>query len=231
MIVQNMTATHHPIGRQLAIAIFLPFPSAVLYIGLSFLFAASPVDNVFGSSTIIVTLVIWNALYVAIATHPFVGRKRFWSDWKIWVGTSVLLSGFVGSFCFLDTIGNSYACGDGKIVSRTMIPAWPWLWIGWLVAAVSLLPARSRKFLDGNDFSLPTWPKHLGIIAITASPILIFGALFQLRTIDCTPPFSGFGVFEGGLVALPLYFAFSYCLTVGLTVITILCTHPDRDNF
>ena len=49
--------------------------------------------------------------------------------------------------------------------------------------------------------------------------VLFLSVPFERKIIDCTPPFDGWGLFEGGMVLIPLLGLFLFAATLGAAIL------------
>ena len=126
------------------------------------------------------------------------------------------------AFAMLDAWGSAYVCADGRVHDRNPVPDLPGLWIGWALLALTAFPGRAIGFVIGEPPPLvPLWRRVL--LALPFTPFLwFFGYFFEWREVDCSPPFDdpGWGLFEGGLVLLPLLGLFLFLQSFSLALVS-----------
>ncbi|MEQ1687469.1 MAG: hypothetical protein ABL874_02725 [Sphingopyxis sp.] len=174
-------------------------------------------------------LILLHTLFIAaIATRLLDGTK---SIFRHLYSRDAIVNGAMLALCFLpfvllDIFSSSYGCADGKAYDVSVIPMLPWLWIGWLILNATGITARLGvpRIYQGNRRD--TIYDRLFAIVPFAIPVLLFGYTFQIRSIDCTPPFDGFGFFEGGIVLFPLLGAFWFFMSVSSAIIAAICAAP-----
>lgn len=160
--------------------------------------------------------ILAHALFVTLLTDHLITCK-FRPQWRA-IGAALALAVPITLFAWLDAAGASHGCADGRVISRNVVPMWPWGWIGWLLLSISALPAR---LLGHGSAAIRPWPDRALMLAPFALIILLTGAPFQRRTMDCTPPFEGgWGLFEGGMVAFPLLALFLFSMAFALAVLS-----------
>jgi hypothetical protein len=131
-------------------------------------------------------------------------------------------------FALLDGIGASYACAEGAARRTSAIPNIPWLWIGWAVLTATAFPARCIGLATGEAPRLVPIGRRLLPMAAFVPPILLFGAPFQRHVPNCSPPFDGMGLFEGGAVVLPLLGLFWFILSFSMGALSGAFVEEDR---
>lgn len=129
-------------------------------------------------------------------------------------------------FALLDIFSTSYQCADGKAFDVSAIPMLPWLWIGWLILNVAGVTARYSATNEQFRHSRSTISDRIYAVLPLSLPVIFFGYVFQIREIDCTPPFDGFGFMEGGVVLFPLLGAFWFFMSVSTAVIAAISVAP-----
>jgi hypothetical protein len=157
-----------------------------------------------------------HALFITLLTDILV--RRSWHPRGRAVLAALVLTLPISLFAVLDLSGASYGCADGRVTELGSVPLWPWAWIGWLLLATSALPAR---ILGHSAAAIEPWPERIMMLTPFALVILLTGAPFQRRTADCTPPFDGgWGLFEGGMVTIPLLALFFFSMAFSLAVLS-----------
>ena len=130
-------------------------------------------------------------------------------DSRSWAG-GLLLTAAIGPFVLLDWSSASYSCADGRVIASSLsaVPALPWFLIGWLTLTLGAVPTRLACWAKGARL---LWlPQRILMTVPLASLVLFFGLPFERKTIDCTPPFDGWGLFEGGAILFPLLALFLF---------------------
>jgi hypothetical protein len=146
------------------------------------------------------------------------------------MAAGAILALLLAPFAWLDSAGASTPCADGLPGARSGVPNLPWLWIGWLLLALTAAPARALGLVAGEQPRLIPVPRRL-LLAVLVSPvILISGFVFQWRTPDCARPVECCGLFEGGLVVLPLLGLFLFLASYTLAALCAASVAPDIAN-
>ena len=126
------------------------------------------------------------------------------------------------AFALLDAWGSAYFCAEGRAHDLNAVPDLPWLWIGWACFVLTALPARAVGLVIGEQPPLvPLWRRAL--LALPFTPVLWFlGYFFEWPApVNCSPPFDnpGWGLFEGGMVLLPLLGLFLFVESYSLALL------------
>lgn len=162
-----------------------------------------------------------HALFIVILVAFFGMQKNIFTNMLLIIISAAILTAPISLFIYLENQGTSYFCADGYGHFQSNVPLWPWLWIGWACIAILALPERTMIFVFGGGFELePIWSR----IAIMLPFMLVLyylGYFFQVREVDCTPPFDGMGLFEGGMILIPMYLGFIFSLGFSLAMISI----------
>lgn len=137
-------------------------------------------------------------------------------SWSSWRG-GILLALAIAPFVLLDLKAASYSCADGKAYDVSTVPQLPWFLIGWAVPTVSGIPTRLACW--GQQLRILWWPQRVILTAPIAFPVLFLSVPFERKIIDCTPPFDGWGLFEGGMVLIPLLGLFLFAATLGAAIL------------
>jgi hypothetical protein len=133
---------------------------------------------------------------------------------------SAPLSIIFAVLAWLDNAGAAYSCAEGQVINRAGMPMLPWIWIGWGLLTLFAIPSRLTAWVEGKSQKLaPLWQRAL--LTLMVSPLIwFFGYVFQVRTIDCTRPMEGWGMFEGGMVMFPLLGLFLFTLSTSLAILS-----------
>ena len=202
-------------------------PSAV---GLAFLSAATLTLALFPPASMpavgLIALLVWfHAVFIVTVTWKQLkpGRPLFSCLVSPGLKAGAILAAPIFAFALLDAFGAVYSCAEGLAYGRSPVPNFPWLWIGWTCLALTALPARTIGVAIGEQPPLiPLWRR--AILTLPFLPFLwIFGYVFEWREIDCTPPFEGWGLFEGGLFMIPLLGLFWFVASFSLAVLSAAC--------
>lgn len=131
-------------------------------------------------------------------------------------------------FALLDAYGASHSCADGAAIRTSSVPNLPWLWIGWAVLTATAFPARCiGAVLREAPPLVPIWRRLLLMVPFVP-PILLFGWPFERHVPNCSPPFDGWGMFEGGAVLWPLLGLFWFALTFSMGWLSAAFVDQDR---
>lgn len=124
------------------------------------------------------------------------------------------------ALAWLDNAGASYSCAEGHVIYRTGMPMLPWVWIGWGLLTLFAIPSRLTAWVAGKSQKLaPLWQRAL--LTLMVSPLIwFFGYVFQVRTMDCSRPMEGWGMFEGGMIMFPLLGLFLFTLSTSLAMLS-----------
>jgi hypothetical protein len=87
------------------------------------------------------------------------------------------------------------------------------------------------RLLSYTAADLEPWYHRAMLLAPFAVIVLVTGLPFQRRAIDCTPPFDGgWGIFEGGMVAIPLLALFLFSMAFSLAVLSAAFVIPKSES-
>ncbi len=124
-------------------------------------------------------------------------------------------------FGILDLMAASDICDGGST------PNLPWLWIGWLTLALSAAPARAIGLVIGEQPRLIPVGHRLVLTALVSPVVLLTGYAFEWRSPDCGRPVECCGLFEGGLLLLPMLGLFLFLLVYTLAALSSAFIAPD----
>lgn len=130
------------------------------------------------------------------------------------------------AFAALDAAGSGYSCADGAAYGRSAVPMLPWLWIGWLLLNLFAVPTRLAAPSAVHSRGIMIWQWRILLLTPFALVVLLLGQPFQDRVVDCTAPFEGYGLFEGGLVLLPLLGLFWFVASTTMAVLAAAYLNP-----
>jgi hypothetical protein len=206
-----------------ALALFPGLGSAFVFALLT-LVIAGPLSE-FGDDLALLVTSLTHGLFVALLAD---GVQRKSADIRApAIGAGVLLGLLIWGFAQLDHWGTSYQCADGVLFYRSNVPMLPWLWIGWFFLALFAIPSR---LLGWRGSRLEPWTDRAAMCFPFALLIVLLGVPFQTHRIDCTGPFVGYGLFEGGLIAGPLLGLFLFSMAFSLAVLSAAYVRPQPES-
>ena len=174
-------------------------------------------------------LILLHTVFIAVLAARLLDGSK--SSFRHLMSRDVVVNSGKLALCFLpfvllDIYSSSYRCADGKAYDVSAIPMLPWLWIGWLILNALGSTARFGVSTALQVHRRDTIFDRVFAMAIFTIPVFLFGFVFQMRRIDCTPPFDGFGLFEGGIVLIPLLAAFWFFMSASSAIIAAVCAAP-----
>lgn len=134
---------------------------------------------------------------------------------KTWLGGAILAI-LILPFVWLDSLAANYSCADGQIYNRSIVPALPWFLIGLVLLNALALPTRLALWRARTR--LLRLPERIILTAAMVPPVIVLGFPFERKAFDCTAPFEGWGLFEGGLFLIPLLGLFLFAAS-GMTAV------------
>lgn len=174
---------------------------------------------------------VWShALFVLLVIDAARVKPRSDRSLATAVVASIPLALSFFAFAMLDASGAAYGCAEGRDFRHTEIPMLPWLWIGWLSLTFFAIPTRLLGWFRKTSVSIrPIWFRLL-LLPIGAVPVWLFGYIFQQRTVDCSVPQEMWGMFEGGVVALPLMGAFLFAMATSMAMLSAAFAVPKSPS-
>jgi hypothetical protein len=178
-------------------------------------------------------LIIWfifvwaHALFVLMVSDASRPTQRYPNGLTTALKASIPLGFMFLVFSVLDSSGAAYGCAEGHAFRHNeAIPMLPWLWIGWLSLTLFAIPTRLLAWVRKvRVMSMPIWVRVL-LLPLGAAPVWFFGYVFQNRTIDCSRPHEGWGLFEGGLFVAPLFGAFLFATCTSMAMLSAAFVRP-----
>jgi len=166
-----------------------------------------------------VLLAFPHAFFITVIVAVVGMQKNIFINFLQILVSAVFLTLPIWLFIYLESQGTSYFCADGYAHFQSNVPLWPWLWIGWACIALLALPERIMIFVFGGGFELePLWWRNMLMLPFMLV-LYYLGYFFQVREVDCTPPFDGWGLLEGGMILIPMYLAFTFTLCFSLAMV------------
>lgn len=231
-------------GRDLARAFAMAGSTFPFAVGIAF---ASAAVQLFGTSALheaaellavndpgelpALILAVWlHAVFIvtvaARATDP--SEPASVPLFRAGISGGTILAAPILLFALLDSAGSAILCADGKVWRNSVVPDWPWLWIGWLSLALLGIPARILNAVASSSRPLLPFTRRL-LVAAPAIPLIwLLGAAFQAPAADCDQLLS-FGLFEGGLFLLPLLGLFWFVSSFTLAIHGATSLSPDTN--
>lgn len=210
------------LGSDWAIALF-PALGAALLFALVTPFMAGPLRSI-GYNLDLPFISMTHGLFITILADGVQRRSYDIRARAIWAG--VLLSLAIWGFALLDDYGSSFSCGDGMLFDHSDIPMLPWGWIGWFCLALFAVPSR----LLGHDRArLEWWPDRVVMLFPFALIILLVGMPFQRHRMDCDALSISYGLFDDGLIALPMLGLFLFSMAFSLAVLSAAYVRPTTE--
>lgn len=162
---------------------------------------------------IFVVILVWksiksNAALLSFVVHPGVAAGAM-------LAVPFLLFGL------LDLMAASDICDGGSM------PNLPWLWIGWAALALTAAPARAIGLAIGKQPRLIPFRRRVALTALVSPIVMLTGFGFEWRTPDCARRVECCGLFEGGLIILPLLGLFLFLLVYTLAALSAASIGPD----
>ena len=126
-----------------------------------------------------------------------------------------------------EELAASYGCAEGRMFRHNAaVPFLPWLWIGWFVLTAFAIPARMLAWLRKTQFVMMSAGRRFIWLLIGAFPVWLFGFVFQNRTVDCSRPQEMWGLFEGGVIAIPLLGIFLFVASTSMAMLSAAYVRP-----
>jgi hypothetical protein len=150
-----------------------------------------------------------------------------WLGMRTWVGGAALAS-VVLPFVWLDVLAGSYSCADGQMYGRSIVPPLPWFLIA--IALLNVSGLATRLAVWRSPAKILGLPERIILTGPLMLPVWWLGTPFSRKPFDCTPPFEGWGLFEGGLVLFPLLGLFLFAASLATAVLAAtFVLPPDRE--
>jgi hypothetical protein len=207
------------LGMDWAVALFPAMGAAIIFV-LFTPFIVGPFSEI-GYDLDLLFVSITHGLFITLVADGVQRRSYDLRAKAFWAGG--LLGLIIWGFALLDHHGSSYSCADGVLFDRSAIPMLPWGWIGWFVLALFAVPSR---LLGHGSNRLEWWPRRVLMLFPFAAIILFVGVPFQRHRIDCDGPDISYGLFDGGMIAIPILGLFLFSMAFSLAVLSAAYVRP-----